>query len=407
MNIDREVSLFKRQKTLTFFKSLKPKIPTTAEKRKALIKINSEKYIDVNYLMKNDIRYENPKFYEDGEFGSHLYVIKSIDLIDDRDSQATLSSAASRRKTINSSRHLPPLDDVSEKKSKLKYNLNFKNSMKVEEIITKKIRKNKIPKIVKLDGNSTPLSTKSSNTDQTTRKTGFENPILPKLKEEVEIPSEPSKPYVYNDFIKQMHENKRHLTNSSSLFEKKNSKKLKDSDRLEFKLRKDYTAPSAFTSVSHPVFSKYKSVSFLNNDIHLRNRLLEKISGRPLLESGNSYFPSFHFFSSSFLIYLCKSGLPELKLKNTPAKYIKEKYTQSLDGFKKSFSMNRKEFFKSNAVWSSIDEKLVEKSRKNMKSRKTGNFNSDSIDYGNLSSYTNSVNNFDSYENYKESSFLF
>ena len=42
-----------------------------------------------------------------------------------------------------------------------------------------------------------------------------------------------------------------------------------------------------------------------------------------------------------------------------------------------------------------------------MKSRKTGNFNSDSIDYGNLSSYTNSVNNFDSYENYKESSFLF
>ena len=77
-----------------------------------------------------------------------------------------------------------------------------------------------------------------------------------------------------------MHENKRRLINSSSVLETKFSKKLKDFDRFEFKLNKDRNAPSAFTSVSQPAFSKVKSVSFVNNDTRLRNHLLEKLSGR-------------------------------------------------------------------------------------------------------------------------------
>ena len=89
-------------------------------------------------------------------------------------------------------------------------------------------------------------------------------------------------------------------------------------------------------------------------------------------------------------------------------KVIKQKYTQSLEGFSRP---KRKDLLKLNTLWSSLEEKAFEdKKRSDKRSRKlekVENFKNDSIDYGNLSSYTNSVNNFDSYENYKESSFLF
>ena len=91
-------------------------------------------------------------------------------------------------------------------------------------------------------------------------------------------------------------------------------------------------------------------------------------------------------------------------------KTIKQKYTQSLEGFSRQ---KKKEFLKSNALWSSLEERAALEDKKNKinrtkrKSKKVENYNSDSIDYGNLSSYTSSVNNFDNYENYKESSFLF
>jgi hypothetical protein len=272
-NIDREVSLFKRQKTLTFFKNLKPKIvPSTAERRKNMIKINSEKYIDVNYLMKNDIRIEDTKFYEDNDFGSHLYVIRSFDFIDERES--IKSSSPTKRLIINSSKILPPLETIFENKDK--------NSLKIDEfeMTPKKMRKNRISKGVKFTDrtNLTPMSTKTSST-LITKHTWADKSIVSKFSEN-KPNEETSKPRVYNDLIKQMHENKRRLVNSGSILETKHSKKLPDFDRFEFKLNKDRSAPSAFTSVSNPTFSKFKSVSFRNNDMILRNQLLEKLSGR-------------------------------------------------------------------------------------------------------------------------------
>jgi hypothetical protein len=177
-NIDREVSLFKRQKTLTFFKNLKRKIvPSTAERRKNMIQINSEKYIDVNYLMKNDIRIEDTKFYEDKDFGSHLYVIRSFDFIDERES--IKSSSPTKRQIINSSKILPPLETIFENKDK--------NSLKIDEfeMTPKKMRKNRIPKGVKFTDRTndlTPMSTKTLST-LITKHTWADKSIVSKFSE--------------------------------------------------------------------------------------------------------------------------------------------------------------------------------------------------------------------------------
>jgi hypothetical protein len=60
-----------------------------------------------------------------------------------------------------------------------------------------------------------------------------------------------------------------------------------------------------------------------------------------------------------------------------------KKYTQSLEGFRRP---RRKYLLKSNSLWSSIEEKALEETKRRRKSKKVHDLNNDSIDSGYLSS---------------------
>ena len=362
-NIDREISMFRRQKTLTFFKNIKPRhtIIATANKNK-IYRVNNNKYIDSEYLMKNDIQREDYKAYEANEFGSNLYVIKTNN---DRPIDKTDSSTP---KTINSTQTLPPIEENLEEKRIKSKNSSIKltKSSKTErnETASKKATKPK-SKVVQFEGFETPMSYKTITTLANSNEK--KQPLIVKSRLPIIEPTrenqQETQSHIYNDIIKNLHSNRR-LINSSSVLG--NSKKF---NQDEFKLKKNRTVP-AFSSLS--IFNqktKPNEISqFLSNNVSLKNKLFEKLN---------------------------RDHVSELNFNTkTKLKTLKQKYTQSLDGFIKPYNKKKKQYERSNNFWNSIDKKISKKKKLDRIER----FSDDSIDYGVPVSYIDSINNFNNYE---------
>jgi hypothetical protein len=306
-NLGREISQFQRQKTLTFFKNLNPR-PSIIATQKKKFKINQDKYIDTDYLMKNDFKVENYMAFEDKDFGSHLYVIRSNYLNQLRDE-------TSQEKMKKTSQILPPLE--------IKDKLSTVEPRKTSESKTARNSTNHT-KTVQF-GSETPLTihtvtTLSNFTDKVIKPSFIQKPELPPIEATPLQSRSGQKPYIYEDIIKKMHKARR-LAHTTNVLASNNEIKMKKYRTL---------IPMYSNSDSN---SNTASITpFSNNDLNLKTEFFKKQNSRRLLEQD---------FNSS-----------------STSKKNRNVITQSLDTFYK-ISSKKRYLISNHVIWTNFDSKNI------------------------------------------------